>query len=45
MPTCKRCGGVFEAGELKRHEVAGMVRVHCPNCGFALGEYNSHVHR
>ena len=44
MPTCKRCGGEFEAGELERHEVDGMVYVHCPDCGFNLGDYNSHVH-
>jgi DNA-directed RNA polymerase subunit RPC12/RpoP len=44
MPRCKRCSGEFEAEELKRHEVDGMVHVHCPNCGFNLGDYNSRVH-
>jgi DNA-directed RNA polymerase subunit RPC12/RpoP len=44
MPRCKRCSGEFEAEELKRHEIDGMVHVHCPNCGFNLGDYNSRVH-
>jgi len=42
MPTCDNCEATREADELERHEREGMVFVHCPDCGHALGTYNRH---
>jgi NAD-dependent SIR2 family protein deacetylase len=39
MPTCRGCGETVDADELERHERDGLVRVHCPDCGFAMGTW------
>jgi hypothetical protein len=39
MPNCQSCDGEFAAEDLTRHERAGVVRVHCPDCGCAMGTY------
>jgi uncharacterized Zn finger protein len=45
MPKCRNCSGEFDASELVRHERDGLVVVHCPDCEFAMGSYNSHGSR
>jgi DNA-directed RNA polymerase subunit RPC12/RpoP len=39
VPRCRRCDGEFDAEELVRHDQRRVVFVHCPECGFRLGEY------
>ncbi|MFB6218554.1 MAG: hypothetical protein ABEH77_05160 [Halobacteriaceae archaeon] len=39
MATCTNCEGEFEPAELDRHERNGFLRVHCPECGCAMGSY------
>ena len=40
VPTRKGCAGEFDVEALCRHERAGVVLVHCPDCGRLLGAYN-----
>jgi Zn ribbon nucleic-acid-binding protein len=43
MAHCPGCDTDFEADELTRHEIDGMVHVHCPDCGRKLGDWNAHA--
>lgn len=43
MPKCNRCSGQFDAEDLVRHEYEHLVVVHCPDCGFVMGQYNRHT--
>ncbi len=39
MPTCRGCGGEYDAADLVRHERDGVVVVHCPNCQYRMGTW------
>jgi NAD-dependent SIR2 family protein deacetylase len=42
MATCRHCEATHPADELTRHESAGLVLVHCPDCRRLLGRYRRH---
>lgn len=42
MPVCTHCGAEHDAEDLVRHEMPGLVLVHCPDCERLLGRYRRH---
>ena len=42
MPVCPHCGAEHDVEELTRHEMPGLVLVHCPACERLLGRYRRH---
>ncbi|MEF8773874.1 MAG: hypothetical protein V5A37_04055 [Halobacteriales archaeon] len=41
MPTCRNCGADHDVVDLVRHERDGTVVVHCPDCSFPMGRWDS----